>query len=113
MLQTPAKIPARYSAFAALLDGAMVNSNALAARWNTSAQTLANWRAMGRGLPYVILPEGSIRYRVREILDAEIWGTRGPLSVERVALELSLMPEVSEPVAAAIVARLRAAMTGG
>ena len=89
----------------------MVNANTLAARWNTSTQTLSNWRTLNRGLPAVVLPEGAVRYRIVEIVAAELAGTRGPLSVDRVALELSIMPDVPTELAVKIVARLRAAMS--
>lgn len=102
--------PPRYKPLADLVGGFMVPPTVLSARWGTSTQTLANWRSTGKGLPAMRMPEGAIRYRVSEILAAEIAGTHGPLSVDRVALELSVMPDVSADLAAKIVDRLKAAM---
>jgi hypothetical protein len=102
--------PPRYRPLADLVGGFMVPPAVLSARWNTSTQTLANWRSTGKGLPATRLSGGAIRYRVAEILAAEMAGTHGPLSVDRVALELSVMPDVPADLAAKIVERLKAAM---
>jgi hypothetical protein len=99
--------PARFEPLAALLKGRYKTTSELAERWRYSEQTLRNARANETGLPYVALPTGGIRYLEAEIIAAELAGTRGPLSVHRVALELAAMPEVPEALAAAIVARLR------
>jgi hypothetical protein len=109
-LPIPARMPPRFKPLADLLDGHMVNAKVLSARWSTSTQTLANWRSTGKGLPAVSLAEGAVRYRISEILAAELAGARGPLSVETVALELSVMPDVPEALAVKIVERLRAVM---
>lgn len=110
MLPVPASLPARFKPLADLLEGVMVTPVDLSRRWNLSDQTLSNDRTNGRGLPFVKLPMGSVRYRVAEILAAELAGTRGPLTVDRVALELSVMPEVSDTLAAAILTRLKQAL---
>jgi hypothetical protein len=110
MLPVPANLPDRFKPFVDLLDGAMVTSRQLAQRWNLSEQTLANDRTAGKNLPFVRLPGGSVRYYVSEIMAAELAGARGPLSIDRVALELAAMAEVSDTLAAAILTRLRLAL---
>lgn len=110
MLPVPANMPERFAPLASLLEGSMATPRTLARRWDLSEQTLANNRTAGKGLPFVNLPTGSVRYYVSEILAAELAGTRGPLSIDRVALELAAMPEVPETLAAAILARLRIAL---
>lgn len=100
-------MPSRFEPLSELLSGAMMTTADLSERWRYSEQTLRNARAQNIGLPYMALPTGGIRYRVSEIVAAELAGTRGPLSVNRVALELASMPEVPEAVAKAIMARLR------
>lgn len=111
MLDVPANMPARFAPLATLIGGAMVPPITLSQRWSTSTQTLANWRATGKGLPALVTSEGSVRYRVVEIIAAELAGARGPLSVEAVALELAAMPDVPDAIAEKIVTRLRAVMS--
>lgn len=112
MISAPT-LPDRYAPLAALLEGHFMTTNELGERWRYSVQTLSNARTDGRGLPFVLMPTGGVRYRVSEVVAAEIAGTRGPLSVDRVALELSLMPEVPAELARAICDRLRLYLRGG
>lgn len=109
MLPLPANMPPRYEPLIRLLEGVMVPPRMLASRWSVSEQTLSNDRAAGRNLPFTKLPGGSVRYYVSEIIGAELAGTRGPLSLQRIALELSTMDDVPETLAAAIMDRLRKA----
>lgn len=110
MLPVPANMPERFKPLANLLEGVMVTPRVLARRWDLSEQTLANNRTAGKGVPYVNLPTGSVRYYAAEILAAELAGARGPLTIDRVALELAAMSEVPETLAAAILDRLRLAL---
>lgn len=107
MARLVVQFPQRFEPLADLLRGRYKTTSELAERWRYSEQTLRNARANETGLPYVALPTGGIRYLETEIVAAELAGVRGPLSVQRVALELSAMPEVPEALAAAIVARLK------
>ena len=112
MLPIPATVTEKYKPLADLLETTLVRPSSLAERWGYSDQTLSNHRSQGRGLPFVTLPGGAIRYRASEIILAEIAGTRGPLSVDRVALELAAMPDVPEKLQRAIIERLRAVQEG-
>jgi len=112
MLPVPPNLPEKYKPLIAILESTLVRPASLAERWGYSDQTLSNHRSQGRGLPFIILPGGAIRYRASEILAAEKAGTRGPLSVDRVALELAAMPDVPEKLQRAIIERLRAVQEG-
>ena len=111
-LPVPANMPARFETLRSVLEGVAVPARVLGIRWSYSDQTLSNARTAGKGLPWFETPTGGIRYRLSEILAAELVGTRGPLSVERVALELEAMPEVTAALKVAIVARLTSALRG-
>lgn|GEM_PF-3749520 len=100
-------VPPRFAPVTALLAGRYITTAELSERWRYSEQTLRNARATGIGLPYASLPTGGVRYRLDEVIAAELAGTRGALSVYRVALELAAMPEVPEALAKVIVDRLR------
>lgn len=113
MLPTPSLVPERFAALLSVLDGSMVSSKTLGARWDYSDQHLANMRANGTSkLPWLVLPTGGVRYRTSEIVGAELTGTRGPLTLERLALEMSAMPDVPEGVATAIIDRLTDVLRG-
>lgn len=107
MSSQPTKLTGKFAPLADLLSDVMLRPRDLAERWDLTEQTLANNRAEGRGLPYITLPGGSIRYRVAEVLACERAGTKGPLSVDRVALVLAGMDNVPEKLQAAIIAELR------
>jgi hypothetical protein len=107
MLATPTNVTGKFAPLAVLLESVLVKPKELAERWGYSDQTLSNQRANNRGLPFVTLPGGAIRYRASEIIACEHNGTRGPLSVERVAVALAEMPDVPERLQVAIIARLK------
>lgn len=111
-MQPKARLPYladRYAALTRLLGDSAVATPVLAARWGYSIQSLSNARASksAGGLPFFETPTGGIRYFWREIIMAEFAGTRGPLSIDRIAVELSFMPEVPAELADLIVERLR------
>lgn len=113
MLPVPANLPARFEPVIRLLESTLITPKELAQHWGQHENTLANMRSGGKGLPYIALPGGgSIRYRVSEVLAAELAGTRGPLSVERVALELAAMPDVPVELQHKIIERLRTSVAG-
>lgn len=111
MLPTPAHLPERLKPLADLCSGVYVTTNELAARWRYSPGALSNWRGQGVGVPYVKFA-GLVRYPLSEILTYEINNTGGPLTVERVRLELALMSDVPAALARAIVARLAETVKG-
>jgi hypothetical protein len=111
MLPTPANMPARFTPIADICGGVFVTTQELALRWRYSPGALSNWRGQGVGIPYVKY-SGLVRYRLSEILTYELNNTAGPLTVERVAVELSLMSDVPAALAKTITARLADVMKG-
>lgn len=67
----------------------------LAERYRYTEEHLCNLRKAGRGWPFLKLDTGGIRYRLSDILAAEIRGTCGPLTLERVLLALAACPDLS------------------
>lgn len=112
MLPTPAHLPERLKPLADICGGVLVTTQELALRWRYSAGALSNWRGNGIGVPYVKF-SGLVRYRLSEVLTYEINNTSGPLTVERVGLELALMTDVPAALAAKITARLGEVMKAG
>lgn len=111
MLPTPAHLPERLKPLADLCSGVFVTTQELATRWRYSPGALSNWRGQGVGIPYVKYA-GLVRYRLSEVLTYELTNTAGPLTVERVRLELALMQDVPAATAEKIVARLAEVMKG-
>lgn len=115
MLPTAPKPPAAttdvYRPLLALVEDTLVSSAALALHWGYSENHLSNMRRAGqRGLPFVKLPTGGIRYRMSEILASEIAGTVGPLTLDRVVLAVASCASVPAEHRAAMVEHLRAAL---
>lgn len=50
----------------------LLTEKQLAARWGNSPGTLANARSEGRGIPYVRLHSGAVRYRLSDVLASEV-----------------------------------------
>jgi hypothetical protein len=55
----------------------LLTADELGERWRLSPQTLANLRSAGKGPPFVKLSNGSIRYKLSDILKAETDGRHG------------------------------------
>ena len=99
----------KFAALNRLLADFSITADQLGKRWNYSVQALSNARSNGSSpLPHWRTPTGGIRYYMRDVLAAELAGSRGPLSLDRVEAELMFMPEVSAELQAAIMTRLRA-----
>lgn len=99
-----------YRPLLALLDSVMVTAEDVAKHWRFTTQTLSNMRGAGRGAPFVRLPSGSIRYRVSELLEWELRGHEGPLSLERVELAALATPGLPLETRQRVVEHLRAAL---
>lgn len=99
-------VPDKFAPFADLVADVLVTSAQLAGRWQLSDQTLRNHRATDDGLPYIVLPSGAVRYRLSDVIGAELAGYRGGMSPDRVALELATL-DVDAEVARRIVEHLR------
>jgi hypothetical protein len=94
-----------------LVSDVLISSDDLAAHWGYSESHVANLRRdTSRGVPWIKLPTGGIRYRLSEILAAEIAGTTGAITLDRVALAVAACGSVPPEHRAAIVAHLREAL---
>ena len=113
MLPVPANMPPRFKPVADLCAGVYVTTDELAGRRRVSIGTLANNRSNGTGTPCVTLPGKKVLYRLSEVLAEEIAGMRGPFSIDRMALELSVMADVPEKLSLRIIDHMRKVMAGG
>lgn len=110
MLTIPAPLRAdeRVRPLLALVDAQLATAAEAAEHLRYDVQHLANMRRHGHGPAYVKLGgRGAIRYRVSELLAWEIAGHGGGVTIERVAMALAVMPELTPTTAAKIVAHLR------
>lgn len=58
-------------------DQVFLTTEELAARWRCDKHTLSNARHTGRGLPFIKLPTGAVRYALSDVLQAELDGRKG------------------------------------
>lgn len=112
-LQKDATAMAVFQPFFDLLKGGFMTPAQLGERWQYSPDHLSNCRRTGKGVPWLKLPTGAVRYRTADVVAAEIAGTAGPLTVERVLLAVSACPSVSEADRAKMIEHLRVAMQPG
>lgn len=99
-----------HHALVALLDSVLLTSEELAAHWRYSPEYLSNLRRRPNGPPYVKLATGSIRYRMSDVIDWEIAGARGPVTIEAVALAMDAAPGLTDAQRVAVVDHLRVAV---
>lgn len=100
-----------YAPLAAMMRGVLMTSKELGERWRFSDEHLCNLRRAGRGLPFLKLDTGAIRYRQSDIIAAEIAGTCGPLNLDRVLVAVAACPDLSDAHKLAVQAHLRAAFS--
>lgn len=103
-----------FAPLVALLRDTLIKPSDLIRRWGQSADHLSSCRRRGVGIPFIRLPgvkpgKGSIRYRLSDVIAAELQGMSGPLSLERVCLVVAGLTELSEVQRAAVVSALRRA----
>jgi hypothetical protein len=79
----------------------------LAERWSLDATTLANLRHRGEGIPYVKLPSGAVRYRMRDILAAERGGLVHYFTWNDVVTVLEKYPGMTDDEARVVANHLR------
>ena len=72
-----------------LLHPYLITPKDLAAHWGMTVNNLHHVRKLGRGPAYFKLPTGGVRYRASDIIAAELAGTHGPLTVDRVCEALA------------------------
>lgn len=92
-----------------LLSDVLVTDTALTAHWGYSRNHLSNLRKAGKGIPFVKLPTGGVRYRMSEILSAELDGTDGPLTLDRIAIAIATCKTVPAEHRAALIEHLKVA----
>ena len=92
----------------ALLDAQLARPEEVARHLRYDVQHLANLRRSKCGPPYLkIGAKGAIRYRVSEILEWEIIGHGGGITIDRLALALATMPDLTLTTAAKTVEHCR------
>ena len=93
-----------------MLDGVFMTAAELAAHWRYSDDHLANYRRANKGPPWMRLPTGGIRYRLSDIIGAELRGTAGPLTLDHALLAVSACPGVSAADKVKVIEHLRTAL---
>ncbi len=79
-----------YKPLLAMLESVLLTPAELCEHWRLSPSHLCNLRRREKGIPFIKLAGGSgIRYRLSEVAAAEISGSAGPMTVERVCLALA------------------------
>lgn len=86
-----------------LVHDVLITAPDLALRWQYTTNHLSNLRNAQRGIPFVKLPGGAIRYRLSEILAAELAGTEGPPSLNRLELAIATCKALTEAQRAAVL----------
>lgn len=71
-------------------DDVYMTPEELAERHRMEVSTLANLRYRGEGIPFVKLPSGAVRYKLKDVLAAETRGATG-FSWSRLRDALTLM----------------------
>jgi hypothetical protein len=90
-----------------LLADTFLTPAELCERWRQTDQTLANHRRNRRGIPYVKLPPGGhVRYRLSDVVRAELAGIRGPITPEVVRLAVMGIPGTTPQLRETIQRRL-------
>lgn len=114
MIPCPRKIVSAevYKPLTDMMFETLVTPGELAAHWRYTDDHLSNLRRAGRGLPFLKLPSGGVRYRASDILTAEIQGTGGPLAVDRICLALAACKELPPDARVAAQNAIRAAFPG-
>lgn len=99
---------AEYPQLTKLLADTLVDSEFVCKRWGVSKSHLGNLRRLQRGIPFIRLPlakpgsagKACIRYRLSDIIAAEVNGVSGAVNVQRVMLALETSGLPAEPLEA-------------
>lgn len=92
-----------------MLSSVFITPKELADHYRYSEEHLCNLRRRKRGWPFIKLPTGGIRYRVSDVIAAEIRATEGPLTIDEVCLALAGCTKLSLEQRAAAQEHLRMA----
>lgn len=98
-----------YEPILAMCQGVLFTPAEVGERYRFSVGHLANLRKAGRAWPFIRLGNGGIRYRLSELLAAELRGTTGPLTLERVEQAVAACDAVPLEHRAAMQKHLRSA----
>ncbi len=107
MLPKPPVDAGKYAPLLALCESILVTPDELAKHWRMSRDYLANVRRAGRGTPHIKLPTGRVLYRLSDVLAAELGGTAGDITLERIELALAAMPRLPADTRAAVIEHLK------
>lgn len=105
-----------YKPLVDLMKDTLVPPKVLSERWSYTEDYLSNLRRAGHGLPFVRLPlgptgrKGGIRYRLSDIVSAELTGTFGPVTIEQVCIAIASCPAIPVEARAAVQAHVRKAI---
>lgn len=105
-----------YKPVVSLLQDRLVPPRALAERWSYTEDHLSNLRRANHGLPWIRLPlgpkgtKGGIRYRLSDIVAAEIDGNFGQVTLSQVEIAVASCPALTLDLRAAVQAHLRTAL---
>ncbi|MBY0225109.1 MAG: hypothetical protein K2Q28_04825 [Hyphomicrobium sp.] len=111
MIRVYPNAPEAYKPLVDLIGDYLLKSKEVAEHLRYSEQHLANMRRLGHKtfLPWIQLPGGAIRYRMADIVAAQIGGTTGPLTLDRVELAVAACRDVSPEAKLLIQAHLHKA----
>lgn len=98
-----------YAPLIDLLEGVLVTPQEVSKHFRLSESHLSNLRNAGKGLPFIKLPTGAVRYSLAEVLACQISNTSGPITLDRIALALAAMRGLSADQRAAIIDHLQRA----
>lgn len=109
---TPALL-APHEPLARLCGDVLVTTEELSAHWRMAAGHLGNLRRAGRGVPYIKLPTGAVRYRLADVLAAEVVNTHGDITLDRIELAISALRRIPAETRNEIVEHLKAFFAKG
>ncbi len=101
-----------------LLKDTYITPRMLAARWVLSEDHLSNMRRRTFGLPWLRLPtgskpnRGSIRYRLSDMIDAEIRGTDGGIRLSDIETAIMSFTEISPEDRLKLIVHMRSIFGG-
>jgi hypothetical protein len=100
-----------------LLSDALVRSRNLCVRWRLTSSHLANSRRVSRGPPVIRLALGGkrppIRYRVSDIVAAELFGVSGAVSLDLALIAIAACADLPLDTRAALQEHLRSTLGAG
>ncbi|MBA4130048.1 MAG: hypothetical protein C0519_01340 [Hyphomicrobium sp.] len=111
MIRVYPNAPDAYKPLIELIGDYLLKASEVAEHLRYSEQHLANMRRAGNKtfMPWIALPGGAIRYRMADVVAAQIGGTTGPLTLDRVNLAIATCRDVTPEVKLLMQEHLRKA----